>query len=134
MFNSKFVPNRPERPANRTQANPENPLSEPNQRAGKVSHRMKGGGVSSNLKPRPDTTQNNLSQNTMKEDMLRLFHRTAKSTKFRARTITLTDLVSSGELTSKGLPEEDFNLRRNFGPPNARKPIRRDTSDEPRVQ
>ena len=134
MFDRKFVPNSPQRPTYRTQTNPENPLSRPSQRIGKVSQLKKGGGVPSNLEPGSDTTPDQLSKHTMKKDMIHVLQGTPKSTKLRARHVSLTNLVSRGETASEGLPEEDFNFRRNSRPPNAGEPIRRDTSNDPRVQ
>ena len=66
--------------------------------------------------------------------MVRILRGTTKGTKSRTSPVLLTNLVGRRETTSKGLLEENFNLRRNSGPPDAGKSIRRGTSDEPRVQ
>ena len=81
IFYSKLIPNSPQRPTYRTEANPEDPLSHPSQRIGKISHLKKGGGVPSNLEPGSDTTPDHLSKHAMKKDMIHVLQGTTQGTK-----------------------------------------------------
>ena len=118
MFDSKFITRRPQGPAHGSKADPKQSPLGPNQRISQGAQVSEGGRSPGHMHPGSDATPKQLSQNTIEENMRRVFSQTTKRTTIRARAIMFANLVTRRQTPTRGLPEENLNLRRDTSPPN----------------
>ena len=94
MLNSKFVPSRPKGPAKSSQAHPKDTCGDARKVVCQAAQAGKGARGPRDKKPIPHATPNELSQDTVEKNMLRILHSTAHSTELGSRPISLTNLNS----------------------------------------
>ena len=73
MLDGEFVSSIPHDPTDSRKANPKYALGNPNKASGKVPKFREGGGVPGHTKPGPDAAPDQLGQDAIKKDVIRVF-------------------------------------------------------------